>query len=351
MVAHATRFFVDLSLGPGDERVETSVQIPEGFTPEMLEIEPTPDAVKEGMALMGPANRAIHRLKAMHCSLLVAVRFDDELIFQAPFGHLPARLSAGEARNLTILIERHDRPGTRDREQRVERDETWRMRAWISGMQEGYAATGPLPLAAPDGTVYCWACSTCHHIAAGTVKIAQHAPEDVAELAVYFRHRAEVCCRCRKCGGPAPRYTEQRVNDVCAACWEGGERQAEEARTAEWAAHREAEETAYNASVARSPDPGAALMLEHEMRDLSEDHYCAGWMSGLEYTLWRAVTTEPMVAIDYGIGVITLAELQSLRELSGKAGGWWTHRRFVPMDEWVAHFREHAPQLIDEVER
>lgn len=134
MVAHATRFFADLTLGPGDERVEASVQIPEGFTPEMLEIDgwgavrpDTPPSVDDAA------------VKAMHCSLIVAVRFDGEPIFQAPFGHLPARLSAGEARSLTILIERHDRPGMRERERRVERDETWRMRAWISGMQEGYA--------------------------------------------------------------------------------------------------------------------------------------------------------------------------------------------------------------------
>lgn len=133
MLVSDVRLAHERSLSPGDRRVEAFFQIPDGFTPEMV-----------GIDHLGAA---LPIIKAMHCSLVVSVRFDDapHVRFSGPFGHLPERLSPSEAKSLTVLVERHDGPGTRERERRVEHDETWRMRVWISGTQECADEVPPQP--------------------------------------------------------------------------------------------------------------------------------------------------------------------------------------------------------------
>ena len=70
------------------------------------------------------------------------------------------------------------------------------------------------------------------------------------------------------------------------------------------------------ASLARAKDRDAALALED--------------------VLWEAVTAEPLVPYAYGMGEASVEELDQLRELSAKAGGWWRFMEFVPLDEWIA---------------
>ena len=57
------------------------------------------------------------------------------------------------------------------------------------------------------------------------------------------------------------------------------------------------------------------LML---MTGISEEAWCAGWMSGLEHSLWQAKAGQRY-------GMITLTERQAslLKLLSDEAGGWW----------------------------
>lgn len=62
--------------------------------------------------------------------------------------------------------------------------------------------------------------------------------------------------------------------------------------------------------------------LYQHMSDISEDHYCAGWMSGNEYRLWNAMT-DPDDDRAYGMGKISDWEVTRLRELHNAAGGWW----------------------------
>jgi hypothetical protein len=70
------------------------------------------------------------------------------------------------------------------------------------------------------------------------------------------------------------------------------------------------------------------------MSGISEDYWCAGWLSGLEYILWDAGTGKRK-------NVCTSEEIEQLRYLSEKSGGWiiWDEQlkdeRFVPMDEWL----------------
>jgi hypothetical protein len=65
------------------------------------------------------------------------------------------------------------------------------------------------------------------------------------------------------------------------------------------------------------------------MSALSERAYFAGWMDGLELALWKALDGGPL---RYGRVELTLEELQHLRDLSERCGGWI---RFDPSEEEV----------------
>jgi hypothetical protein len=77
-----------------------------------------------------------------------------------------------------------------------------------------------------------------------------------------------------------------------------------------------------------------AGLLKKLMSAISEDYWCAGWMHGLEYTLWEAVTGKRT-------GVCSPEEIEQLKYLSEKCGGWivWDEQskgeKFVPMQEWL----------------
>ena len=59
--------------------------------------------------------------------------------------------------------------------------------------------------------------------------------------------------------------------------------------------------------------------LETFMSDISEKCYCAGWISGLEYTLWYAVENGPL---EYGHGIVTPEEIEQLKKLSQACSCW-----------------------------
>lgn len=93
------------------------------------------------------------------------------------------------------------------------------------------------------------------------------------------------------------------------------------------------------------------------MSDISEDCYCAGWMSDNEYTLWDAMLSHPTTeaGIPYGLGVITHEHLAALRTLAAATEGWiyWHNDdwepglepmqwgpRFMKLESWLAHLRQ-----------
>jgi hypothetical protein len=80
------------------------------------------------------------------------------------------------------------------------------------------------------------------------------------------------------------------------------------------------------------------------MSDISEECYCAGWMSGNEFALWSLVQNN---GGQYGIGYMSPSDVASLRALSSAAGGWivWSDGpKFMPMDEWLRHYVVSANQ-------
>lgn len=190
-----------------------------------------------------------------------------------------------------------------------------------------------IALRSPDGLVYAYACGQCHHISTSGEYMHDHSPSEVASIAASSKQGAEACCRCRLCGGYCPRDPAPPAFRTCAACWEGGERERQEMLTERWKAQAEANAAAREASLALALDREAAIALEVYMRDMSEETYCAGWLSGLEHSLWRMLSEGGDHT--FGIGTVTATDCDRMRRLSEKAGGWWTYDRFVPIAAWL----------------
>jgi hypothetical protein len=81
------------------------------------------------------------------------------------------------------------------------------------------------------------------------------------------------------------------------------------------------------------------------MRDISEECYCAGWMGGLEFSLWSLITDD----LEAGYGMYERQHIQGdldmLKSLSDRLGGWWIWNPdpdcnwsdvnlWVPLEEW-----------------
>jgi len=83
-------------------------------------------------------------------------------------------------------------------------------------------------------------------------------------------------------------------------------------------------------------EEGAALGLLGLMTGISEENWCAGWMTGLEFSLWEARAGERC----YGMGVISERQSQLLKLLSEECGGWWRWDdergvTFVRTADWI----------------
>jgi len=92
-------------------------------------------------------------------------------------------------------------------------------------------------------------------------------------------------------------------------------------------------------------DDSAAYRLRNLMGDISEDHYAAGWLIGLEYMLFGAVYAD-----DHFGGFqdgLSFEEKKELLTLSQRCQGWWMWsdghggREFVPFDRWFKIYQAH----------
>ncbi len=91
-------------------------------------------------------------------------------------------------------------------------------------------------------------------------------------------------------------------------------------------------------SEATGAESSSAQALLHRMEQISEDYWAVGWLTDLEYVLWRLAQGDTeAVAPGWPSGV---EDGVKLRRLSDASKGWWawddtTHDvRFVPLDEW-----------------
>jgi hypothetical protein len=86
--------------------------------------------------------------------------------------------------------------------------------------------------------------------------------------------------------------------------------------------------------------------LAEAMSDISEEAYCAGWMSDLEFDLWRVVVAGEE---QYGWYTLDEATVSRLRRLSEECGGWIVFddekgETFVPLTTWLQMFEAHSHQ-------
>src|SRR4051812_21843373 len=87
--------------------------------------------------------------------------------------------------------------------------------------------------------------------------------------------------------------------------------------------------------------------LAAAMSDLSESGFHAGWLSGLEYDLWRLLLVG---GISYGQHEVSPEDIARLRALSEKCGGWIVfddekEEIFVHLTEWQKLFAAHAAEI------
>lgn len=98
------------------------------------------------------------------------------------------------------------------------------------------------------------------------------------------------------------------------------------------------------ATPAKSASPMAAD-LANAMSEISEDCYCAGWMSKLEFELWSAVMNGPVEA---GFWKVTQSDIDRLRLLARRCDGWvvWDEtlltETWLPIEEWLRRYDEYA---------
>jgi len=97
------------------------------------------------------------------------------------------------------------------------------------------------------------------------------------------------------------------------------------------------------ALIMRQDMTPSAQALTDYMSELSEAGYAAGWMMGLEFELWRAVTEGPR---RYGYLDITQEHIGKLRALSDACGGWivfddQTEETFIGLDAWQSLYQSY----------
>lgn len=65
----------------------------------------------------------------------------------------------------------------------------------------------PIPLSAPDGQVYAYACGVCHQVRIGAEMARARLSGPIADLVEWSMESASECCACRRCGvGPIDDY-------------------------------------------------------------------------------------------------------------------------------------------------
>lgn len=92
--------------------------------------------------------------------------------------------------------------------------------------------------------------------------------------------------------------------------------------------------------IDKARNRNAAELLLIEMEDISEDCWCAGWMDGLEFSLWKILESGER---HYGHSTVNETQIERLRYLSSEAGGWWywngaaeplARETFIPLGAW-----------------
>lgn len=96
----------------------------------------------------------------------------------------------------------------------------------------------------------------------------------------------------------------------------------------------------YQPILSLSADP-LVWQLAEAMHDLSEDHFCAGWLHDIEYDLWAAVQGD---TAGFSANEFSAEEIKVLRDLSNTVKGWVMWEKdvgevFVPINDWLEIYK------------
>lgn len=198
--------------------------------------------------------------------------------------------------------------------------------------------THPIPLSAPDGALYAFACGACHRVHAPT---RQDKAAPAVEHLAHPQAMAETCCTCRRCGAQTP----SPLDWVCEACRPAQEAEDQE-RQRKMRIELDNEEHACRESLKAAKDYNAAVLLRQVMSEVSEDLWSAGWLVELEYLLWDAMQGGARLAQFDGSEIPTRT-LGRMEELCQQAGGWWyadgekSIETFISLTAWLDRFDRH----------
>lgn len=85
--------------------------------------------------------------------------------------------------------------------------------------------------------------------------------------------------------------------------------------------------------------------LRQEIRRISRECYCSGWVTNIEFFLWDRINNI-QTEKEFGVKEITSSEIAHLKLLAQSSGGWWQWSNeqkkeiFVPMEEWLENYKE-----------
>jgi succinate dehydrogenase flavin-adding protein (antitoxin of CptAB toxin-antitoxin module) len=108
--------------------------------------------------------------------------------------------------------------------------------------------------------------------------------------------------------------------------------------------------------------PAAACVIIQYLEHISQEHYCAHWMTDIEHSIWEhLINPDPQPTEEDMFWDWPGAELGPLRKLAADCKGWvrfndkatdlFDSRLFVPMDEWVKLHAEHTGKEMTEDQR
>lgn len=197
------------------------------------------------------------------------------------------------------------------------------------------------PIALRHGRrIYAYACGRCHVIGSVSDRMVYTPGDEPARIkdnAEHSRQDAAACCLCRDCKIELAPGTTWGLCPPCEAIEKkrvAGVISEMHARDDKRGVHN------HNAMASVGADAEAAVHLLEVMREISETCYLAGWLIGIERTIWSFAIDPDGAPHECIRGEVSRAEVESLRALSQKARGWWHWdddlggEVFVPMAEW-----------------
>lgn len=193
-------------------------------------------------------------------------------------------------------------------------------------------AAPPISLADPEGVIRAWMCPRCGRVAKESAYPASAEPDTIAARAAASHEKAAQCCLCRRCGTQTMFY-----NYLCDAC-RATEEAERAARLEGERPERERKESILATALTLALDEDAAIRLRDRMSNISEWHYCAGWLDGLEYSLWSILGGAGDTR--FGMHDVSHHDIAELARLADKSGGWWMWDEdlgaqvFIRLAEW-----------------